>query len=179
MSTTDLFGGVGAAGVTVTPSLNVVTLGLNRYSGRLRSVRPALREAVDTVIRDRIESNFAREEAAGTPWAGLGTRALDERERGGYGDGPILQRRGRLKRQALMKGIWTFQGQEGFAYVSAGAFRTAPYGPFHQTGYRGQGGDVPARPFLIINAQDVEKIQQIIERYVVGRVGATVAATIL
>jgi phage gpG-like protein len=178
MSGMDLFTGIGR--VSVSPSLHVVSLGLSRYTGRLRSVQPALREAVDTIVRDRIEDNFATESAAGDPWVSLGERAQDERRRGGYGeDGPILQRRGRLKRQALMKGIWTFQGQEGFAYVTAGAFRTASYGPLHQTGGRGQYRDVPARPFLVINEQDVDDIARIIEEYVIGRVGMATAAAML
>lgn len=100
-----------------------------------------------------IERNF---EAGGRPreWKPLDPETIRQRVEQGYGTGPILVRTGRLKRSASAIRRWN---------VSRGVAETTEfppsvfYAPFHQFGTR----YMPARPFMMIQEEDAEEIEEI------------------
>jgi len=165
---TSLLSGIGP-GVNVTPSLGLVALQLKRTAGDIRSLREPIEEAIDSIVRPRIEQNFITESEAGIrDWVSLSSRTEKEREAQGYGgQSPKLQRRGVLKREALQKNIWTFRGSEGIAFISAGSFQRARYAlTLHDGGFTPRGGKILPRPFLVINEVDEQKIALHIREWV-------------
>jgi len=145
---------------------------LTRYSGDIRSVRPALEKAVDEVIRPGITLSFSEQrEVPGVKWEKLAdsTPLWPYRASRNAGNNPILDVTGKLKRVAQQKNIWTFDGQAGTAMVHG--LPGAEYGRYHEFGYYNVlvGRDVPARPFMTIDQDDVEDIEQIFMDYIHGR----------
>jgi len=123
---------------------------LTRAIGNLR---PAMTKAV-TIVADAIDSNFRSESDAGKRWAPLAPSTLAQRERKGYGPGPILQREGTLRTLA-----------SAHREVSESGAEVGPEGPdyaeYHLTGTP----RMPARPFLDISELSVDAIDDAIHRH--------------
>jgi len=150
---------------------------LSTQAGQIRSVGPALEQAVDEVIRPAIHRSFDYErETEGTPWVPLAeaTKFWSYRASRNAGGNPILDVTGNLRRVATSKDIWTFQNQRGIAQVTG--LPGAEYGRSHEFGYYNfkAGVDVPARPFMTIGEQSVTRIEEILLDYVSGRLGRAV-----
>jgi phage gpG-like protein len=145
-----------------------------------------------------IQKNFASE---GRPsWEPLSDFTIDTRTRAGFGAGPILKRKGMLARVAAQLNIWTITSQQ--AHVDWSNQARARYGPIHQNGARFTtrirginpaglaalskikmfagtksvtkgSGTIPARPFLLIQDEDVPKIEHVFLNWVEERLNRT------
>jgi phage gpG-like protein len=145
----------------------------------VRSFREPLKRSVQQVMAPSIRKNFDVE--GRPPWQALSDVTIDIRAREGFSSGPILTRTGRLKKVAGQLNIWTIDTEK--AFVSD--LRNASYGIVHQGGAqfasrmggssglselartamrskRNTGGgikQIPERPFLLIQEEDIDKIE--------------------
>lgn len=129
--------------------------------------------AVSEHLKDSALESFARQRAPdGTPWAQLKASTRRQRRRGGFGEaGPILQRRGDLLRSIVSDHGPTFASAgTNLVYATTqhfGAERGAFGGA--RTSLPGRSffqpipwGDIPARPFLGVSADDERRIGEIV-----------------
>lgn len=161
--------------ITVTPSPLIVAMDLQSYGNSIRSFHEPLKRAIQQVAIPSFRKNF--DVGGRPPWPSLAEYTQNEREAQGYGrDRPILVRTGRLKRVATQFNIWRIEGgyrsSRGRAYVQG--LPGAEYGAFHQAagGVAGRmspagliSGDIPQRPFLILQPEDRKKIEQVFEKW--------------
>jgi len=109
--------------------------------------------AIAETMRTAVLKNFETEGARlGKKWQPLSLKTWMQRQKKGY-TGPILQRTGQLKRS-----IVSSYG-ENYAQVSTNLI----YAAIHH--YGGQAGrnkkvNIPARPFMQLNNDDLEKIKK-------------------
>lgn len=147
-----------------------VTLGAS-----MRSFREPLTRSVQKVAMPSIGKNFDSE---GRPsWPALSDATIEQREREGYGAGPILDRTGSLRGVATSQSIWEIDEEK--AQVTD-LPQDVWYGKVHQRGavFTALGGRsplraiasvrsgassgvIPERPFLMLQEEDVEKIQEV------------------
>lgn len=107
----------------------------------------------EKIIREEIAANFASESEAGTKWAPLAPRTVEDRIRKGYGgEHPILERTGELK--SGMKGSSDNESAE------VGPSEDIPYAGVQNDGSKD--GKIPARPYLRISAKGEERISDAI-----------------
>jgi len=151
-------------GITVTPALSGIISGLNRFSGDIRSTRPLLEQLVDEVVQPAIRSNFETQgtRLGGNHWVSLSQYTLEDKAKHGY-PSDILVRTGRLKRRATSKAVWTFNGQQGHAFITASSF-----GEHHKVAVAHHTGTarMPDRPFLAVTPEDVNKMEQIVNEWI-------------
>jgi phage gpG-like protein len=148
------------------PSPAILAAGYFDFGISLRSYREPLKRSVQKVVAPSIKHNF---EVGGRPaWLPLAEYTQEARAREGYGSArPILVRTGKLKRVAGQLNIWTIESDKAFVSQLPGA----DYGIVHQGGggagaFKGMAGDlisgeVPARPFLLIQDDDVDRIETV------------------
>ncbi|MCC7413358.1 MAG: phage virion morphogenesis protein [Gammaproteobacteria bacterium] len=144
---------------------------LNRLAAAADDLSPAMRD-ISTVLAEAAERAFETESdpATGTPWAPLTPstqRRKVDRKGTARGSRPILQVTGQL--------ATSIQADWGPDFAAAGT--NLVYAVTHQFGAKrgaygatGRGspipwGDVPARPFLGIDADDKTEIIDIIEHH--------------
>lgn len=165
-------GGGRAGGISMFPSGSALASSLTRWSGDIRSFEPVLRRIVKEVVKPRIEENFIKETEAGDKkWDKLAeiTPFIGYRQMHNAADNPILDVTGKLKRVALQDNIWTFDNRAGVAFVRD--LPGAEYGRAQQHGapnYGLSGGlaDIPARPFIIIRREDIDRAEEIVKAWV-------------
>jgi len=148
-----------------------------------------LEKSVKDVMMPSIRKNFQAQ--GRPPWAPLSQATLNRRRQDGRGiTGRILSRTTALLRRATSFGIWKIEGRAGQAYVSD-LGGDVWYGKLHQEGFEGSGGgigrivrggvpqipsaslragdtvvegfagDIPARPFLVVQPEDVDDIEDV------------------
>ena len=93
------------------------------------------------IIEGRFE-NEATRATGGKPWKRLKPATIKQRIRGGYGEGPILQRTVMLKERAKAAVAGTFSLSEKVEWDVASV--GVDYAAYHQEG----GGSLPRRPFF-------------------------------
>lgn len=152
---------------------------LSTVAGDIRSLRVPLERAVDKVVRPRIAENFATQsEALARDWEDLSDVTVTDRglyrgRHDAFGR-PKLDVTGTLKGVAQSKSLWKFDGQRGEAFIPAGAFAGTPV---EEYAYSMQFGgpnvrpysDPPARPYIAINEQDEEDINEIFADWIEER----------
>jgi phage gpG-like protein len=177
--------GIGGAsrgfGVFMFPSANFLQGALNSWSGEMRSFREPLNQSVREVVIPRVRDNFASESEAGNPWVPLAEATPFMPYRVAHGmegrSDSILKVTGRLQRAVTSVGIWRFDGIGGMAFVSE--IGSAPYAEVHQQGAVNRGlkgglSNIPARPFLSVNQEDVDRMETIFQDWVSDSFGKTV-----
>jgi len=133
--------------------------------------------AIAGTMRVAVLKNFETEGSRiGKPWQRLSHQTIKQREKKGYWPGKILQRRGQLKRSIISS------YGEDYAQVSTNLIYAATQnygGVIHRSSLKTYlrkkisrkdaktpGGNkmssirIPARPFMQLNEQDIEKIKQ-------------------
>lgn len=143
---------------------------------RLR-VKSKLMAAVAETMRAAVLKNFETEGSrVGKPWQRLSHKTIEQRKKKGYWPGKILQRTGQLKRSIISS------YGEDYAQVSTNLIYAAIQnygGVIHRSSLKtflrkkregkiaskpGQNRmssiRIPARPFMKLNNQDIEKIKQ-------------------
>jgi phage gpG-like protein len=119
-----------------------------RLAAAVDDTSPAMREIAST-LAGAIDQNFAEEGSAGVPWQPLAESTKEERRRLGYGDGPILQRTGGLRKAAAGVKTHTHDSAE------VGLEPDHPYGKYHL----GDGeGRLPRRDFLELSSSLLDDI---------------------
>jgi phage gpG-like protein len=121
----------------ITPPMERIRDDLREIGRDLSNMRTPLRESVHTVISPSIDANF---EAGGRPpWTPLSAGTTERRIRQGTGL-RILQETGKLRRTATQFSRWEI-----------GTARSG----------RTRDVRVPARPFLLIQFEDANRIEEI------------------
>lgn len=106
---------------------------IDRLDMEFNSFKEPLTTSLNKVIVPSVVANFA---AQGRPrWKGLTPKTVQSRLSQGYPRGPILQRSGKLKREATRKNIWVVRYNE-LKFMSTYFDQKMPYGKYHQFGAR-------------------------------------------
>lgn len=128
-----------------------------------------LTDSIKLVVIPSINQNFA-DEGRPEPWAELADYTLSRREDEGFGAGPILERTGKLHRAATAFARWKITTTEA-AFDSFTS--TQFYGYIMQEGSAGfwhpggkVSGEIPARPFILVQDDDVDKIEAIFTAWI-------------
>jgi phage virion morphogenesis protein len=150
------------------PAPVIVAAQFTVFGMQLRSFREPLNRSIRQVMIPSIRKNF--EEEGRPPWLPLSEATIEIREREGFASGPILQRTGNLRRSATQLNIWVIDSEK--AYIRELPARSW-YGTIHQGGAAGKAmslrAPIPARPFLLIQDEDADKIQEVFIEWVAER----------
>jgi len=142
---------------------------LQELSERVEDLTPVMRRIGELLVSS-VQENFNREGRYSEPgswrggskrWQPLAPSTIRQRERLGYWPGQILTRTGRLKS--------SINYQAGKDHVVVGT--NLIYAAIHQFGGkagRGHRANIPARPFLVVQDEDLEEIREIIRDYIAG-----------
>lgn len=123
----------------------------SRWTGTIRSFREALKKAVNEVAMPSITRNF---QVGGRPkWAANASSTTAKKSSAR----PLINT-GKMAKSAGRQARWSFSMDEARwrppPLVGRNGF---PYPSLHQIG----GKDVPARPYGVLQQEDVEKIERI------------------
>jgi len=155
--------------IDITPNPMILAGQFGVFADSVKSFRKPLEESVKKVVIPSIAENF--NVAGRPPWAPLSGFTEDARQRAGYSTGmgaEILVRKGKLKRAATAFARWSFDKQT--AWVGGDFPQSAWYGPAQNNGFTGGfGAETPARPFMLIQEEDVPKIEEIFIKWVEER----------
>lgn len=178
--------GLSLVGVEIDPRHNfvrgayILANDIDKLSMSFKSFKEPLTKSLNDVIIPSIEANFA---AQGRPgWQPLSPNTIRDRIRKGYGAGPILQRTGRLMKEATRKNIWEVSS-DMLKLRTVYFDQKVPYAQYHQLGAntRGSGGGklkkfvgsagsklsvpkvgfLPARPFVQLTMDEEVEIATI------------------
>jgi phage gpG-like protein len=156
-----------------------ITRGMTSFSGSLRSVEEPFKIAIEDVIVPRVQMNIDEKTEAGTNnWEPLNRYTHQFPYRREYGPGAgALEVTGALYSAITVKERWKIVGQGINAAAHATYPSFLPYAAPHEYGFVSPitGGWVPARPYFIINEQDISDIETIFLDWMNGQFGKTVA----
>jgi phage gpG-like protein len=158
--------------ITITPSTVVFASAYGKLARGFTTFRVPLEAAVRRVMIPSISQNF--EEGGRPSWEQLSDATIERRDREGtLGGEPqdILVESGTLFGDALRLARWEISGRT--AMFTNLPSRSA-YGRFHQTGT----DNMPARPFVVMQDEDVDRIREIFELWRDGQIITNWAARI-
>lgn len=169
--------------VAIEPSIVFHTRRLEELGVGIRSFREPLEISIREVMRPSIRTNF---DVGGRPkWAELAASTIAKREKKGTGTKTLVEK-GTLRKIASQRNIWDVSSTvalvRGFALLER-----VPYAGYQQTGTGkgmkaipmkdergrnifGVGDSMPARPYLFIQEEDIEKIEQIFLEWIEMRI---------
>lgn len=130
---------------------DAVARGIDEIARNLRNFSEPLRESVARVLIPSIRENFDSE--GRPPWQSLADSTVIRRG----SSGPILNSTGTLRSEATSISNWVIGTEEA---TMTGV--SVEYGAYHQEGTR----KMPARPFVLIQPQDVVEIENIFGEWV-------------
>lgn len=142
------------------PSVGLSARRLDRLGLDIRSMREPLKRSIQQVLAPSFRKNF---EVGGRPesWEPLSDFAVEMR---GSSE-PILVRSGLLKRTIQQLNIWTIDREKA-------ALLDLPnkvwYGKLQQAGRDDQ--QLPARPFVMIQDEDYDKIERVFQVWLAERI---------
>lgn len=143
------------------------TLGTN-----VKSFREPLARSIREVMAPSLATNFA---VGGRPtWNDLMPATVTRRAALGYGPTPVLVRTGKLKRVAGQQNLWTIDGPGGTAAITS-LPETVWYGQVHQTGAETEWGGITARPWAVIQQEDMVEIEDIFLNWLDERINTDIA----
>ncbi len=132
---------------------------LARLQNRVADLSPLMRQ-IAGIMHDAVEENFERE---GRPrWESLAPSTVRQRRRKGYWPGRILQQRGELA-ASIEPGANSRQ-----AWVGTNR-RYAAIQHFGGKAGRGHKVTIPARPFMVLDADDLARIEAAVTRFLAGK----------
>lgn len=118
------------------------------------------REYIEQAVLERFGENFGREASGEGVWPPLALSTLADRERHGYGPGPILVRSGRYRRswQGGAASLSSYaQRMDGFSLRVGSASELAPW---HELGTR----HMPARSVAMLDDHQLDVLAMTVER---------------
>lgn len=163
-------GGLGFT-VTMIPTAAILVRDFDKLGLDIRSFRVPLERSVREVLAPSLRRNF---DVGGRPnaWAELSGYTILQREQQGYEPFAPLVRTGRLQRVAGQLNLWTINGPAGEAYISSLPQR-AWYGAIQHMGFVGGNDAVtPARPWALIQAEDIDGVEEVFETWLDERLVA-------
>lgn len=171
------------------PSVGILARRFDKLGADIRSFREPLKRAVKEVVIPSIKANF---DAEGRPgWAQLSEQTVTRRGSAH----PILRRSGRLRRVATQLNIWTIDREKA---LIADLPDSVWYGKVHQAGFGshdvqedfaypgghlgtpvsqglknlGEAGSIPPRPFVMLQPEDLNAIDQVFLDWLDERIAA-------
>lgn len=152
--------------VTIEPLPAILVADFNAGAEQIRSFREPLKNAIQGVIAPSLKHNFSV--GGRPPWEPLAESTISKK-----GFDTILVDTGKLEQIAGQLNIWFIdggylsEGNTASAYISD--LQGADYGQYHQDGTK----HMPARPWAILQPEDVDDIQSVFEAYINQRIGRT------
>lgn len=152
------------------PSLSVIKKDLNDLGTDIRSFHEPLKRCVQQVMIPSIRANF---DAQGRPpWAPYAASTVEFHEMLGRSmSTSLLNKTGALRRTATTLTVWSI-GQDEAKFN--GLPGSVWYGNLHQSGGHGgkQAGKgiIPARPFVMYQDEDGDKIVEVFARWLDERI---------
>jgi phage virion morphogenesis protein len=150
----------GSFSIEFSPPIEEIEADLAAIGRDLSNMRTPLTTSIKQVIIPSIDANFA---AGGRPaWQPLSPDTLERRSRQGTGT-QILVETGRLRAAATQFSRWNVDIDS--AQIANWPTDVITRGAVHQNGAeatgKGNASSIPARPFLMIQGEDEEKIVEI------------------
>lgn len=151
--------------MSISPPFEKIAEDLRNLDKDLKNFRTPLRESVRSVMVPSIATNFAV--GGRPPWQPLSSETVERRERQGTGS-QILVESGALQRAATQQSRWTIGTDE--ASITNWPSRERLKAGVHDQGAtsrssrgrnKGSASNIPARPFLLIQDEDAERIEGI------------------
>lgn len=178
--------------ISIEPAPVILVASFNKLGEDVRSFKEPLKRSVQQVLAPSIRKNFV-DSGRPDPWAPLTEKTKKTKRRDGYGRNAnkILKRTGRLQRLASTLSIWDIDGLNGEAVLNPPS--EIFYGAIHQAGFelvnikekvnKKTGnvsfdtsiGGLPARPWALIQDEDVNEIERVFEEWINERVEANLA----
>lgn len=167
--------------MTFEPSIGIMARKVDKAGANIRSFREPLRRAIREVVIPSIQTNFAK---SGRPrWADLAEGTWAQK----FGGEKILIRTGALEKTMGQMNIWHIDSEKA---MLTGLPQNVWYGALHQAGHGGSStftvrniatglsethtevgeGGLPARPFVMLQPEDMPKIDAIFVEWVGERV---------
>jgi phage gpG-like protein len=172
------------------PSIGISAKKLDKLGLDIRSFREPLRRSVKQVMAPSIRMNF--DVGGRPPWEPLQQNTINRKK----GNASILIRTGALRRVAGQLNIWTITNnmalvadlpqsvwygkvhQAGFGggatkqVVRVKNIATGLYTEFEESNAEGGSGAIPARPFIVLQPEDVTKIEMVFAEWLDERIAA-------
>ena len=153
------------------PPLAIDAAAVEKFGLSIRSFREPLKRAVQRVMAPSFAANFA---ANGRPegWQPLADITIQNRGTAGsrYPPENPLQRSGLLMKTVQQLNIWTITSDNA-------TINQLPdkiwYGVVQQAGINQGRAQIPARPFLMFQDEDFDKIQDVFDIWLAERIAAT------
>lgn len=159
------------------PSVGILARKIDTLGLKVRSFREPLKEAVRDVMIPSIRRNF---DAGGRPkWVPLAAPTIAQKG----GDKRPLIRSGNLRRQMGYQKIWTIDSEKA---MITDLPQSIWYGKVHQVGMGfhepfydsvirkhvnlGDDGAIPARPFVVMQRQDIIRINAVFNRWLARKI---------
>lgn len=155
------------------PSIGIMARRVNKLGGSFRSFREPLKQAVQQVVIPSIRTNFAK---SGRPRWINDTEATWSQKHTGE---KILIRSGALMKTMGYLNIWHIDSEKA---MITDLPQAVWYGKLHQAGHGGhlafhdpikgatvnigEDGAIPARPFVMLQEEDLPKIDEVFNRWV-------------
>lgn len=138
----------------------------------ISSFKEPLRKAVKDVVIPSFETNFA---VGGRPaWEPLSDYTLERRSNAGTGS-QILVEHGQLYYYATHAQAWTYDDQEGEAWIQTSKLGAAFYGEVHQWGGYAGSVFIPQREWAVFQEEDANRIGEVFEEWLDDRTSAELA----
>jgi phage virion morphogenesis protein len=160
----------------LSPPFERIQSDLNALNRDLDNFRTPLRESIKTVIIPSIETNF---QVGGRPqWVPLSPQTVERRSRQGTGTQTLVET-GALKRAATQQSRWSIE-KDG-ASITNWPQREKRKADVHNFGAvsssrrgrnKGSTSVIPARPFLLIQDEDADRIDDVFLDWVERRARA-------
>ena len=174
------------------PSVGILARKVDKLGADIRSFREPLKRIIKQVVIPSIRQNF---DSGGRPaWVPLSEFTLRRKAKKGQPSTPLIAT-GRLRRVATQMGIWHIDTEKALILDMP---PDVWYGKVHQAGHGGSGGgggktimmktptgmievpdfgdsfesSIPARPFIMVQKEDVDKMELIMSMWVGERVKA-------
>jgi phage gpG-like protein len=178
-------GGLVMPRITFSPTIGIAAGRINKFGMNIKSFREPLKRSIQQVIIPSIRRNF--DEGGRPAWVPLADATIDLRMslHGSSGGGPLV-RSGELRRTMSQFNIWDVNDQRAIlAHLPSKVW----YGAIHQAGYgrmakrtskskirdyltslvdraedegsKGLNVNIPARPFVVLQENDLDDIYQV------------------
>jgi phage gpG-like protein len=161
---------------------------MEKFGIDIRSFHEPLKRSIQQVIIPSINMNFDWE---GRPeWTPLADYTLTRRNNEGFGEGPILQRTGRLRARATAFARWKVTREEAFVDnfpsdvwyaqvqhegIGISGSQLAQQKGVDTSSMKGEGGMfprkkgevvIPPRPFMLVQEEDLDKIEDVFKEWI-------------
>ncbi|WP_457571295.1 phage virion morphogenesis protein [Desulfovulcanus sp.] len=156
--------------ITINVNTKALDMALQDMEKRMSNLTPVMEE-IGEIIVSSAQENFERQGRYSSPgswkggsnkWKPLKPATIKQRMRKGYWPGKTLQQRGRLKSSIGYRA--------GKNSVEIGT--NLAYAAIHQFGGRAGRNltaEIPARPYLVVQEEDLEEIREIITDYILNQ----------